>query len=204
MDSCTLGSRGRFYWFARKLIRLYRLPRYLLWGAYHRILGRLAFRKVGKGVKFNGRVRVEFPLSNIVLSRGALIGVGCYFSATRSGSIFIGERTSINDLCYITSHYSICIGNDVMIGEMVSVRDFDHCFEDIEKAIADQGLKGGRISIGDGTWIGRGVIITSGVTIGKGCVIGANAVVTKSLPDWSVAAGVPCRVIRSRNNGPSK
>jgi galactoside O-acetyltransferase len=41
-------------------------------------------------------------------------------------------------------------------------------------------------------------MVTSGVTIGKGCVVGANAVVTKDLPDWSVAVGVPAKVIRSR------
>jgi acetyltransferase-like isoleucine patch superfamily enzyme len=183
---------------AKTLFRLSRMPRYLWWGFYHRVQGPLAFRRIGSGVKFNGKVRIEFPFSNIVVSPGAMVGIGCYFSATRSGSITIGERSSINDFCYITSNSSIDIGSDVMLGEMVSIRDFDHGFENTEIPISEQGLTGGPIAIGDGTWIGRGVIVTSGVTIGKGCVIGANSVVTKSLPDWSVAVGVPCRVLRSR------
>ena len=52
------------------------------------------------------------------------------------------------------------------------------------------------VTIGDNVWIGGNVVICPGVTIGSNCVIGAGSVVTKDVPDWTVAAGNPCRVIR--------
>ena len=55
------------------------------------------------------------------------------------------------------------------------------------------------MTIGDGCWIGGGVIILPGVTIGEGCVIGAGSVVTKNIPANSLAVGNPCRVIREIN-----
>ena len=53
------------------------------------------------------------------------------------------------------------------------------------------------ITIGSKTWLGAGVIVCPGVTIGEGCVIGAGSVVVKDIPDYSIAVGNPCRVIRS-------
>jgi maltose O-acetyltransferase len=52
------------------------------------------------------------------------------------------------------------------------------------------------VKIGDHVWLGGNVTICGGVTIGEGCVIGAGSVVTKDIPAHTVAAGVPCRVIR--------
>jgi len=63
-------------------------------------------------------------------------------------------------------------------------------------------LAGQDVVIGPGCWIGARVTIIGGVTIGRGCVIGAGAVVRGNLPDWSVAAGVPARVIRTRAPAP--
>ena len=54
--------------------------------------------------------------------------------------------------------------------------------------------------IGDDCWIGRRVMIMPGVKIGEGCVIGAGAVVTKDIPPYSVAAGVPAKVVKTRMN----
>ncbi|MEE1104690.1 MAG: DapH/DapD/GlmU-related protein, partial [Ruminococcus sp.] len=58
------------------------------------------------------------------------------------------------------------------------------------------------VTIGDDCWIGRRVMILPGVHIAEGCVIGAGAVVTKNIPPYSVAAGVPARVIKSRKQEP--
>lgn len=52
------------------------------------------------------------------------------------------------------------------------------------------------VNIGNNDWIGGNSVICPGVTIGDNVVIGAGSVVTKDIPDWSVAAGNPCRVIR--------
>lgn len=127
-----------------------------------------------------------------------MVGVGCYFCVDQKGAIEIGRNVGINDYCYMTSIHGITIEDDVRIGEFVSIRDFDHEFGRTDLPIHLQGLRGGPIHIGEGSWIGRGVMVTSGVRIGKGCVVGANAVVTKDLPDWSVAVGAPARPIATR------
>lgn len=147
----------------------------------------------------NGNVRVEHPFSNIVLGDNVMIGVGCYFLAKPSkGSIVIGDNVSINDYSFITSVYGINIGSNTRIAEMVSIRDYDHEFKDSDIPIFKQGLRGERINIGEDVWIGRGVIITSGVNIGRGAIIGANSVVTRDIPDWSIAVGVPAKVKKYR------
>ena len=56
---------------------------------------------------------------------------------------------------------------------------------------------GKEVRIGNNVWIGGNTVICPGVTIGNNCVIGAGSVVTRDIPDWVVAAGNPCRVIRS-------
>lgn len=181
----------------RALWWLMRKFRYAWWGVLNRAWpGR--FRAVGRGVKFNGWVRFEKPNKDVRIGAGSMVGVGCYFCADQGGKIIIGRNVGINDHCYLTSVHSITIEDDVRIAEFVSIRDYDHEFERTDVPIHKQGLRGAPIVIGAGSWIGRGVMITSGVTIGKGCVVGANAVVTKDLPDWSVAVGVPAKAIRSR------
>jgi maltose O-acetyltransferase len=53
------------------------------------------------------------------------------------------------------------------------------------------------VRVGAGSWLGIGVAVLPGVTIGEGCVVGANAVVTSDLPDYSIAVGVPARILRN-------
>lgn len=62
-----------------------------------------------------------------------------------------------------------------------------------------QPLESKPVSIGDGCWIGEKVCILPGVTIGKKCIIGAGSVVIKSIPDYSIAAGNPAKVIKQYN-----
>ena len=53
-----------------------------------------------------------------------------------------------------------------------------------------------KVIIGEGSWLGTNVVVVGKVSIGKHCVIGANSVVTKDIPDYSVAAGIPAKVIK--------
>ena len=68
----------------------------------------------------------------------------------------------------------------------------------IQSALKVAGYAEHPVVIGNGVWIGDSVIVLPGVRIGDGSVIGAGSVVTKSIPDYAVAAGVPARVIRYR------
>ena len=91
----------------------------------------------------------------------------------------------------------VSIGNNVEIGPNVSIITGEH-HTMIEERRAHRGHEfTGSVAIGDDCWIGAGVIILAGVTIGSGCSIGAGSVVKADIPPFSIAVGVPARVIRS-------
>ena len=115
------------------------------------------------------------------------------------GSLTIGADSSIHPRCQINAYVSpICIGSEVMIGPNCALYSYDHGLAD-DKPIWNQPLQSkGCISIGDGAWLGFGVIILSGVKIGKGSAVGAGSVVTLDIPDGAIATGNPARVIKNR------
>ena len=85
------------------------------------------------------------------------------------------------------------------MGPEVIVYTTGHKFDRTDIPMMEQGSTEERpVSIGNDVWIGRRVMIMPGVTIGDGCVIGAGAVVTKDIPPYNVAGGVPARVLKSR------
>ena len=89
----------------------------------------------------------------------------------------------------------IYIGDKVMFGPNVVIATANH---PINPELRARGLQYNKeVYIGENTWIGAGVIIVPGIRIGKNCVIGAGSVVTKDIPDDSLAVGNPCRVLRS-------
>jgi len=90
------------------------------------------------------------------------------------------------------------IGNNVRIATHTIIIPADHSFEDLSIPIMLQAEKRKGIIIDDDVWIGASVKILDGVKIGRGCVIGAGSVVNHSIPDYSVAVGVPAKVIKSR------
>ncbi len=116
------------------------------------------------------------------------------------GSVMIGDDTHLQRGCQLNAYKeAIRIGNRVEIAARCAFYSYDHGV-DGGKPIVDQPLTSrGEISIGDEAWLGHGVIVLSGVRIGKGAVIGAGSVVTNDIPDESVAAGVPARVIKMRD-----
>jgi len=117
---------------------------------------------------------------------------------TLSPSFVIGEGTYIGRSCLFACIESVCIGKSVMFSDRCFVGDAVHGHQNLELPIIDQYLqKGGSVNIGDGCWLGVGAVILPGVQLGKHCVIGANSVVTKNIPDYSVAVGNPARVIRN-------
>lgn len=161
-------------------------------------VGRYGFKRMGEGVIVDGWVQFVWPCADIRLGDFVRIGRRCVFQGSPYSTITIGNRVAINDGAYITSMFGIIIGERTSIGEYVSIRDYDHRWNDPKVAIQDQGYVGGPIKIGNDCWIGRGVFVKGGVTIGDGSIIGANAVVTKDVPAWCVAVGNPARVIKRR------
>lgn len=115
------------------------------------------------------------------------------------GIIRIGENCTINSFCFIDSDKGgLEIGDNVLIGPHVGIHGSTYNYESREKLIIDQGIVSKGIRIEDDVWIGSHSTILDGVTIGKGAVIGAGAVVTKDIPPYSVAVGVPAKIIKER------
>ena len=111
--------------------------------------------------------------------------------------VALGDRSGIGIRCELTG--PIKIGNDVMMGPEVIIYTSGHKFDRTDIPMTEQGSTEAKpVTIGNDVWIGRRVIIMPGVTVGDGAVLGAGAVVTKDIPPYAVAGGVPARVLKSR------
>lgn len=130
--------------------------------------------------------------SHVALSAGMIPGQVCLTDPV----VRIGDRCLIGRGSGIVGHLSIDIGNDVWTGHHVYITDQNHGYENIEIPISQQTQTERPVSIGDGSWLGAGVVVLPGATIGKHVAVGANSVVTGMLPDFCVAVGAPARIIK--------
>lgn len=136
---------------------------------------------------------------NVALSAGMVPGQACLTDPV----VRIGDRCLIGRGSGIVGHLSIEIGNDVWTGHHVYITDQNHGYENVDVPISQQTQAERCVSIGDGSWLGAGVVVLPGAQIGKHVAVGANSVVTGHLPDYCVAVGSPARVIKqySPNDG---
>ncbi len=139
--------------------------------------------------------------SNIVLDDGVTVRPYAQIWSG-GGTVRIGRGPEIGERCRISIANSLEIGEKVLLSPNVYITDCDHEYRNIDVPVIEQGIvqKGQAVSIGDGSYIGINTVIVGNVKIGKHCVIGANSVVTKDVPDYSVAVGIPARVIKNIKN----
>ena len=130
-------------------------------------------------------------------------GAGCWLSAEPADAVtepvmFIGDGCRFAGGCVISAVSQISIGREVLVARNVYIADHDHAYADTSQAILHQGVASvGRVVVGDGAWLGQNCVVTSGVHIGRGAIVAANSVVTKDVPDYSLAVGAPARVVKS-------
>lgn len=117
---------------------------------------------------------------------------------TDGGRIEIGKHCSVNAYAVLYGHGGLVIGNYVRIATHTVIVPGNHNFDRTDIPIALQGSSGQEIRIDDDVWIGAGVKILGGVQIAKGSIIGAGSVVTKSTEPYGIYAGVPAKLIKSR------
>ncbi|MBK7853121.1 MAG: acyltransferase [Bacteroidetes bacterium] len=113
--------------------------------------------------------------------------------------IHLGENVGIGEFAYLGGGGGLEIGDDCIVGQYFSCHPENHNYDNPELLIREQGVTRKGIVIGKNCWIGSKVTILDGVTIGDNCVIAAGAVVNRDMPANSVIAGVPARVIKTRD-----
>lgn len=117
-------------------------------------------------------------------------------------TLYIGENCQFGDNTHIVAWKSVRIGKNVLIASKVFISDTSHGSYSTEEGTdpeippAKRQLISQPVRVGDNVWIGENVVILAGVNIGNGCVIGANSVVTKDVEAYSVACGIPAKVIK--------
>ncbi len=165
----------------------------------------------GRGSSIQPFCAIEGP-ENIHLGSGTHVRAGCHLQAAatydaapattapenaRRPVLRIGDGTLVGRYCHITAKGRLEIGKRVLMGDGILIADHDHGFDDPEVAPRDQPLSAPRdVTIGDACWIGDGAAILAGATLGRHVVVGANAVVRGTVPDLSVVAGNPARLVR--------
>ena len=117
---------------------------------------------------------------------------GFQLAMPRGAPVSIGRETFIGRGAYLDNHAPITIGEGCLLGPFLRVLTATHDPDTYT-------LRTAAVEIGPFCWLGAGVTILPGVRIGKGCIIGAGSLVTKDIPPFSVAYGVPCRVQRTRS-----
>jgi acetyltransferase-like isoleucine patch superfamily enzyme len=159
----------------------------------------------GKNLILGDKVSIDALSANgiqlgdhVSIARDSIIFCTGIISQKGTG-ITIGDRTGINARAYLAGQGGITIGNDVIFGPNVQVFSENHNFSDLDLPIKDQGVARQAVTIGNNCWIGASSIILAGVHIGHGCVIAAGSVVTKSIPENSIVAGVPAKIIKHRD-----
>ena len=168
-------------------------------------------------IKHGNKIRLA---NNVVIEKGATLSVdregesfieigansfflsNCILKAA-DGWIKIGNDCSVNEFAILFGGGELGgggleIGNDVRIAAHVRIVPMNHIYEDPKMPIRLQKSRCLGIKIEDDVWLGVGSTVLDGVTIGKGSVIGAGAVVTKNIPPYSIAVGVPAKVIKKR------
>lgn len=116
--------------------------------------------------------------------------------------IEVGKNFFANYNCTLIDVAKIRIGDNCMMAPNVSVYTAGHPVHPVSRNSAYE--YGKEVTIGDNVWLGGNTVVCPGVHIGSNVVIGAGSVVTKDIPDWCVAAGNPCKVIRKITDADAK
>ena len=158
---------------------------------------------------------ISFPAGSIFgeqcihIGTGTMIGADVTLSAGFAPGqdlgpdpiVRIGDRVVLGRGSHVVGHRSIEIGDDVFTGPYVYVTDQNHVYSDPHMPIGRQWPTEAPVSIGNGSWLGTGVVILPGSCLGENVVVAAGSVVRGTFPDHCVLAGSPARVVRSWTAG---
>lgn len=156
------------------------------------------------------RGRSPFQISygpGVRIKKGSLVEYkgSAYFDqgvsiTARGGRILFGNNFHSNEQVIFNADVggTLEFGSHCLVGPRCIFRTANHRFADVQMNIIEQGHDCFDITVGDDVWFRAGVIVLPGVNIGSHSVIGAGSVVTRDIPSFSVALGIPATVVRSR------
>lgn len=151
-----------------------------------------------------GRIGLVYGYRNIRIGKKCIFNDYFYLTTWPNRSKYtpdlkIGENCCFGAYNHISCINKITIGNNVLTGKWVTIVDNNHGDIDIESLkippMERPLSSNGPVNIGDNVWIGDKVTILAGVTIGNGTIIAANSVVTKDIPPYVVAGGIPAKIL---------
>lgn len=195
-----IGWIFHFFWNTKVQYVILRLK-----SAFYTSMCKGSFHSVGKYTRFITLPQELRMARSIEIGRYCRMGryllLRCYEAGYGKPLLKIGDRVNIGDYTTISCCNKIIIEDNVRMGRMVIITDNSHGHTDsIEELILnpiDRPLVSkGPVVIEECVWIGEKVSIMPNVTIGKGAVIAANAVVTKSVPPYSIVGGCPARILK--------
>lgn len=173
---------------------------YIRVGYYKRRFGHL-----GRGVRFGkafqcrGEEHISIGDRSVFGRAGRLMAYDSYRGEQFHPVIKIGRDCSIGERFHITAINGITIGDNFLTGAGLLITDNTHGTHDIgmlDVAPIERPLTSkGEVTIGKNVWFGENVSIMPGVSIGDGVIVAAGSVVTKDIPSYTTAAGVPAKVI---------
>jgi acetyltransferase-like isoleucine patch superfamily enzyme len=172
------------------------------WRYFKNIRNRLIFGHYGRNVYIDQRVRIVRPRfisigDNVTIGTDTDIYVHPLDRDSKEWIIQIGDNVHIGRNNIIGARKSVILEENVLIGPHVMIGDHSHHYEDLDIPIKLQdATEAGPVRIERDSWIGANVLILPHVTIGRHSVVGANSVVNRNILPYSVAVGVPARVIK--------
>ncbi len=226
-QSMTIGQKGLF-----RLIKYEIIITCFSWvpGALGFLLRKIfyprLFASVGRGTVFGRNITIRHPhkirigerciIDDLVVldakgddNRGITLGNDVIIArntvlSCKGGDIDIGDNSNISLNCMIHSEKSVTIGpRNLWAAYCYIIGGGRHDFERTDMPIIQQGSRVDGIVMAEDIWLGADVKILDGCHVGKGAIIGAGSVVNKDIHDFAIAAGAPCRVIKTRG-GPGK
>jgi acetyltransferase-like isoleucine patch superfamily enzyme len=172
---------------------LVRYWRFFTWRLRNRHIVTEGFVFLGKNVELYARK----GFGRMVIGRWVHLGNG---NAIRchEGNLRIGDKCVFGKDNTVNCYLDIEFGEAALAADWVYICDFDHVFDDVTVPIKDQGIVKSPVRIGRDVWIGEKASVLRGVRIGEGSVVAAHCLVNKDLPPYSIAVGVPARVVKNR------